>query len=142
MFYSKILVPYDGSEQGKHALQTAVELAALNPEAELEIIHVLSLSYYVTPEISPSFFREQAQKNAQMMSEEIRSTLLKDVKNKYHITILEGPAAPSIIEYANTNGCNLIVIGSRGLSGIKEAFLGSVSHYVSQHAVCPVLIVK
>ncbi|WP_348651721.1 universal stress protein [Paenibacillus silviterrae] len=46
-----------------------------------------------------------------------------------------------ILKYARDTEQQLIIIGSRGLSGIKEMMLGSVSHKVSQLSNCPVLIV-
>jgi len=55
---------------------------------------------------------------------------------------LIGRAADKIIETAKTQNVDLIVIGSRGLGGIKEIFLGSVSDRVADEAKCPVLIVK
>ena len=56
--------------------------------------------------------------------------------------LLRGRAADKIIETANEGNFDLIVVGSRGLGGIKEIFLGSVSDRVADEARCPVLIVK
>ncbi|WDQ31237.1 universal stress protein [Paenibacillus marchantiae] len=54
---------------------------------------------------------------------------------------LKGDPAHEILKYAKDTEQQLIIIGSRGLSGIKEMMLGSVSHKVSQLSKCPVLIV-
>ncbi|WP_256337890.1 universal stress protein [Paenibacillus sp. 276b] len=54
---------------------------------------------------------------------------------------LKGDPAHEILKYAKVTEQQLIIIGSRGLSGIKEMMLGSVSHKVSQLSKCPVLIV-
>jgi nucleotide-binding universal stress UspA family protein len=54
----------------------------------------------------------------------------------------EGHPADKIIELAEAEHCDLIVMGSRGLGGLKEMFLGSVSDKVADHASCPVLIVR
>lgn len=53
----------------------------------------------------------------------------------------EGPAYKVTLEHAKENNSDLIIMGSRGLSGVKE-FLGSVSHFVIQHSPVPVLIIK
>ncbi|MBJ8192959.1 universal stress protein, partial [Bacillus cereus] len=53
---------------------------------------------------------------------------------------LKGDPAHEILDYARDSKQQLIIIGSRGLSGIKEMMLGSVSHKVSQLSSCPVLI--
>ncbi|WP_257020592.1 universal stress protein [Paenibacillus sp. RU26A] len=54
---------------------------------------------------------------------------------------LKGDPSHEILKYAKDTEQQLIIIGSRGLSGIKEMMLGSVSHKVSQLSKCPVLIV-
>ena len=58
-------------------------------------------------------------------------------------TILEEGDPPKVIlDTAKKFSANIIVIGSRGLSQIKELLLGSVSHSVTKHADIPVLVVK
>ena len=59
-----------------------------------------------------------------------------------NVEMIQGAPAEVILEYAKQNGVDLIVIGSRGLGGIREFVLGSVSHNVVQHAKIPVLVVK
>jgi nucleotide-binding universal stress UspA family protein len=54
----------------------------------------------------------------------------------------EGDAAQKIKETASEVKCGLVLIGSRGRGGFKELLLGSVSHKVTNHADCPVLVVK
>jgi len=54
---------------------------------------------------------------------------------------LKGDPAHEILNFAKNNEQQLIIIGSRGLSGMKEMMLGSVCHKVSQLSSCPVLIV-
>ena len=72
---------------------------------------------------------------------------LKKAKNlkaglKISKKLVQGRAADKIVEVAKEGGFNLIVIGSRGLGGIKGFFLGSISDRVADEAPCPVLIVK
>lgn len=55
---------------------------------------------------------------------------------------MSGSPERSICEIAQTWEADLIIVGSRGLTGIKEMFLGSVSNYVTHHAPCSVLIVR
>lgn len=61
---------------------------------------------------------------------------------QYSVTILRGDPGPIIIEYANSNSFDLVIIGSRGLNTLQEMVLGSVSHKVVKRVNCPVLIVK
>jgi len=57
-------------------------------------------------------------------------------------TVVPGSPAEAIIDHADEAGDPLIVIGSRGLSGLREMMLGSVSHRVLHHANCPVTVVR
>jgi hypothetical protein len=57
-------------------------------------------------------------------------------------TQLTGNPGRTICELANTWEADLILVSSRGLKGLKEMFLGSVSNYVTHHAPCSVLIVR
>jgi nucleotide-binding universal stress UspA family protein len=67
--------------------------------------------------------------------------LLDELPNATHTFVKEGQPVRTILDFASENGYDLIVIGSRGLSGVKE-FLGSVSHGVVQRSKVPVLIIK
>jgi nucleotide-binding universal stress UspA family protein len=51
------------------------------------------------------------------------------------------PTWRTIVDTAEHDGADLVVMGTRGLSGMRSALLGSVSHKVAQHILCPVLIV-
>jgi nucleotide-binding universal stress UspA family protein len=53
-----------------------------------------------------------------------------------------GDAAQRIMETASEVKCGLLILGSRGRGGFKELLLGSVSHKITNHADCPVLIAK
>jgi nucleotide-binding universal stress UspA family protein len=56
--------------------------------------------------------------------------------------LVEGRVAPEIVGLAEEIGAGLIVMGSRGLGGIRRALMGRVSDSVVQHAHCPVLVVR
>jgi nucleotide-binding universal stress UspA family protein len=56
--------------------------------------------------------------------------------------LIEGPVAPEIVRLAEEIGAGLIVMGSRGLGGVRRALLGSISDSVVRHAHCPVLVVR
>ena len=67
---------------------------------------------------------------------------LKSSHLSYRLKLLHGEPGPSIVEYANKENVDLVVIGSRGLNKLQEMVLGSVSHKVVKRVNCPVLIVK
>ena len=62
------------------------------------------------------------------------------VKTEFKQTL--GYPGQNICEEAQTWSAELILVGSRGLTGMKEMFLGSISNYVTHHAPCSVLIVR
>lgn len=86
----------------------------------------------------------------------IKKTMMKKSKDfmkiarkkcsKHKIPFLDviefGDEGPKIVDYATKNKCSIIVMASRGLGSIKEAFLGSTSNYVLHKSKIPVLIVK
>lgn len=134
----KILVPLDGSENSLRGLDTAINQAKIN-QAEITGINVL-------PDMPKAFrdappYSEKAQKDAEnIMSEAKKRTSENDVK--FQDKIVRGSAGKELVKFAEENNFDLITIGSRGLGSVKEAFLGSVSNYVSHKSKVPVLIVK
>lgn len=140
---SRIAVPFDDSELSKKALDTAIMLAKQDQRIELDVITVVSIpsnvAYYGV--YSDDRVREGYLAAAKEMLNKVEEQL-KDLPNKTRTFILEGSPAHTIIDFIKQNDSDLVVMGSRGLSGIQELFLGSVSHYVVQKSTCPVFIVK
>lgn len=74
-------------------------------------------------------------------TDEVKSRLEAEGLNAT-VELLQGSPAEIILNYAKEQDADVIVIGSRGLGGIREFVLGSVSHNVVQSARIPVLVVK
>jgi len=156
--FKKILVPIDGSKHSHNALKTALKLAKTH-DSELEILHVTSFSeeYVLTsPESDEGTMSEETTSPPGWMSEYIAkarendekmlSQALKDAETQYpklKITakLLWGRPGKTIVSEAEEERFDL-VIGSRGLSGLAELVLGSVSHHVVNESKIPVLVVK
>lgn len=143
-FYSRILVAYDGSDLSKKALDMAMALAKQDERIELTVVAVSNPptatsmgSYGIYNQELINEIRENAEKILSEVKEKIA-----ELPNKTAAVVLEGNPGRLIVDHANQTSCDLIVMGSRGLSGIKEMFLGSTSHFVVQKANCPVFIVK
>lgn len=140
--FKKLLVAFDGSSHSMKALQQAVQLAEDNGSA-LYVLHVFQLPTLVMGEsyiTAPAQMEADAYRKAELILEQAMSFAgpLPDVTGllKY------GRPPEVILEYADEIHADLIIVGSRGLSGIREFVLGSVSHNVVQHAKAPVLVVK
>lgn len=161
--FEKILVPLDGSDHSVHALKKAIQIAK-NFDAKVTLINVYSLTTPVvtepftsvgvpiavtgpmTPTVSipNEVFSKLAEAHRQ-----VGANILANGKERAHAegvqvkTLLkEGHTVEEILRTASEGKYDLIVIGARGLSTIKEILLGSVSHGVVMHASCPVLVVK
>lgn len=142
--FNRILAAYDGSKASNKALDRAIELSKLTPGATLEVIHVFDFPrFYVADGFAPvpssvnQDFYELAEKTADEAKKKLEAAGLNS-----HVELAQGSAAEVILEYASEHNNDLIVIGSRGLGGIREFVLGSVSHNVVQHAHVPVIVIK
>lgn len=146
MFCSSILVGYDGSELGKKALEKAVKLAEVDPSIEVHVVHAVQLPSPSLSEMEEFYKHQQeiADKYCEDGEKALQNVLEKysSIPNKVSTFVAEGRPAEVILEQADQRGCDTIVLGCRGLSGIKELVLGSVSHQVVQRASAMVLIVK
>ena len=152
----KILVCIDGSEKSKKVMEEAVLIATGCQINDLAVINVYepmpystsaswgSRSYSLTEEDNAYMLRLQEQEKEerkQYLQQAVEFFEEKDLKAR--AILKEGSPAHTIVSTAFEEGINMIVIGSRGLGGLKKAFLGSVSSAVIQEADnCTVAVVK
>lgn len=143
MAYTNLLVAYDGSEQSIRALKTGIEMAR-SWNATLEVVHVFDIPMLIVGEamIPPPVENSVAiAQEADNLAAEAQS-ILSAAAMKAEVTVLQGDPGRRIIETAEEKGTDLIIIGSRGLSGLREMFLGSVSSYIVKHSEVAVHILK
>lgn len=151
----KILVCTDGSEQSQNALNKALIIAEGSNVNEVAIIHVddEKIDFSAMPVGEGHVPTETEMKRFRKMQEEHkneRTKILDDAKKLFEekninarTIFKEGHPSHTIVETAHEEGFDMIVIGSRGLSGFKKVFLGSVSSAVVQEAKdCIVAVVK
>lgn len=149
---SKILIPIDGSEASYSALEYAVKEAKTH-NASLEILHAMSFT-----EDMPDSKQQQIEKiPSAWVADYLTRVKIKDENllkfamgkaeaqgwgSKTTTKLLIGDPANTILQESIEGNFDLIVIGSRGLGGVKEFILGSVSHKVVSQSKIPVLVVK
>lgn len=144
--FKKILVPVDGSQTSWKALDTARTLAE-KYDGRLLVITVM-IPYGSGSFLQMSLDQTLIDQNNAAMKKAGFATLdmAKDKLGSYagDVEYLEetGNPAELILDACKEKGCDTIVIGSRGLSGVEEFLLGSVSSKVSQYAKVPVVVVK
>jgi nucleotide-binding universal stress UspA family protein len=138
--YNKILLATDGSVHSKRAADNALHIAACSPGSTVVIVYVIDPSRAKSDVLSNWNSLDVLGVRKERVKEiEMRA---KDAGVAYRLEVLHGDPGPTIVEYANKQGFDVVVIGSRGLNGLQEFVLGSVSHKVAKRANCPVLIVK
>lgn len=141
--FDRILVPLDFSEHSDAALDLAVELAKEHG-GELHLFHAYELPAAVTMAYGvaiPQSVWDGVQEAAQeRLDQALARVKAAGVKGVTHFTT--GPAPDAITAAAAAQKIGLIVMGTRGLTGLKHVLLGSVAERVLRTAPCPVLTVK
>lgn len=141
--FRTILVPVDFSSHASAALDVAIELAR-EPGAKLHLFHAYEIPlgtippYGVAiPEALLSDVRDAAARRLEKSAHKVQEA---GVACETHI--LHAPPSEGIVEAARSVGADLIVMGTRGLTGLKHVLLGSVAERVLRTAPCPVLTIK
>ena len=141
IFPTTILLATDGSRDAELALTTSVDLAN-STNSELHVVTVAPgyPSYDVRNPAAVDQLRRQAEDTLNVQAEMIEQEGGKVAEK--HLRIAERYRAQQIVQVAEDIGAGLIVMGSRGLGGVRRALMGSVSDSVVRHAHCPVLVVR
>jgi nucleotide-binding universal stress UspA family protein len=147
IFPTTVLLATDGSKDAELATTTALDLAN-STSSELHIVLVEEEAYaYVDPSGYPFFTDAELEHE---LEQQARMRLDAEVEKRRsaggavaqaHLRV-GAAAAAEIVDLAEDIGAGLIVMGSRGLGGIRRALMGSVSDSVVRHAHCPVLVVR
>jgi universal stress protein A len=145
MKISNILVATDFSPSAANAVATAADYAR-HFEAQLTILHAYRVDIPVASPLTgggyvlPDGFFEQLAKEARLRVEKLASEVAARGVSAVGVAIDRHPAT-AIVEEAKARKADLIVMGTRGLTGIKHLALGSVADRVVRTAPCPVLTV-
>lgn len=138
--YKKILLAADGSDHSIRATSEVIKIASMNETSIVTVVLVADYSQAKSDVLhSGSSVELDMKRRRKLMPVE---ELLRAANINYRVEILHGVPGPSIVEFANKQNYDLLVIGSRGLNSLQEMVLGSVSHKVVKRAECPVMIVK
>ncbi|MEW6117311.1 MAG: universal stress protein [Nitrospirota bacterium] len=138
--YESILVPYDGSEFSKLALNRACRIAKIDG-ADVTVLYVIpryeEMIGFVKTEGIKNSLHQEAQRivNSAAVIASAQDITLKTV-------IEEGSASDKIVEIASLFKNDLIVMGSYGWKGVSKAIMGSTTERVIMNATCPILIVR
>lgn len=130
----RILVPLDFSGKSRQALRYAIPLAQ-KFSAQIHLVHVLKPAGKTEP-AEQKRMRQAAIKRLGEMSGELPPRL------RAGNAVLSGDPAEEILELASKNNIDLIVLTTKGSSGLKRVLVGSTAESIMRHATCPVMSVR
>lgn len=141
--FERILVGYDGSENGSRALKKGIELAKQSG-GELRIVVVADTMTYEAYATGGMYktYNAQAKANAANLAGAALDTARRAGVKDAYASDEEGQPADLILTLATEYKSDLIIVGRRGMRGLVRFLLGGVSTAVINHAKCDVLIVK
>jgi nucleotide-binding universal stress UspA family protein len=146
----RILVSTDGSENANRAVAVASNLAK-QTGCELLIVHVVSEA--IPAQYSPigintpaadytDYFNTIEQQGKNLVDQVVQKAKQEGVNSRGEVLRTISSTVEAIVEVADKEHVDLIVVGTRGLGGFKKLLLGSVSSGIVSHANCSVLIVR
>ncbi|MGB7086728.1 MAG: universal stress protein [Phormidesmis sp.] len=134
----RILVPIDFSDRSLQALEDAIGFA--EKASDIHVLHVLKPLEPTEPGVIwESVSDENRKANVQKLFSEKFSG---DQYEALNFSIEVGDPTAEIIDYAETQNIGLIIMPSRGRTGISRFFMGSIAERVIRFAHCPVLVLK
>jgi nucleotide-binding universal stress UspA family protein len=147
----KILVGVDGSDYSMKAVRLGI-LFSKKYGARLYIVHAIDFPGFLafsdpsmsrTVESTINSLKSKAEKKAEELLSNVSSLASKE-NVKFEAQVIDGSSSVSgsIIDYAENNNIDLILVGSRGLGGFKRMLVGSVSQEIVNHARCSVIVLK
>ena len=141
--FKKILCPVDFSEFTKEVIAYAADISK-RYGAELHVLHVIPNLTYFTP--YESFLTPEnlvaIEKNIQDEVDRDFKKVLGRVDIDVRKAVRTGVAFVEIIDYAKTEGIDLIVMGTHGRSGIEHILIGNVAEKVVRKSPCPVMTIR
>jgi nucleotide-binding universal stress UspA family protein len=150
--FSRILIALDGSEPSIKATEYGIEMAKKGGNSQLIALHVIhsQIKYLYSSNVATLVTSSTINTIVDAAKQEAQKWLTKikekadqsEVKLKIEFIVDPASVVGSIVDYAERENIDLIIIGSRGLSGFKKLLLGSTTSGVVTYAHCPVLVVK
>ena len=140
--YRKILLPTDGSEASNHALQEAFKFAKECASA-IRLVYVCEDLPYVLAEGPADIYAAIEREGARILAQAAARARTVGVATETALVKAAGRrVAAAIVEEADGSGCDLIVMGTHGRSGIEHLMIGSVAEAVLRRTRLPVLLLR
>ena len=138
--YDEILIPTDGSEASRRAIEHAVDLAS-KYDARVHALYVVDTSVYLTLETGAEMVIESLEEEGESAVRAVEDAATA-AGVEVVTTVTDGNAHDAIAEYVTDNDVDLIVMGTHGRTGLDRYLLGSVTERVVRTSDVPVLTVR
>ncbi|MBP1757278.1 MAG: universal stress protein UspA [Firmicutes bacterium] len=143
-----ILVPVDGSECSDRAIDQAIELVQFY-QGKLVLLHVIDdESFFIFSDYPSAPINFEAIEILRQRMQVAAAEILKRAKDRcavlgdrVEIVSQEGHPVDKIVEYANQDEIDMIVMGSHGRRGFRHSYLGSTTHKVAANTAKPLMII-
>ena len=142
--YGSIVVGTDGSPRAQRAVSEAMTLAKLSG-ATLHVVHVMRLVSLAAATYGDADVVARANEEARGSGDQVCAQVAATAEREgvaAEVHNVEGDPADMLLQVAETVGADLLVIGNRGMTGVKRFVLGSVPNKISHHCPCSLLIVS
>ncbi|QGH35440.1 universal stress protein [Gracilibacillus salitolerans] len=137
--YQRVLLAADGSDHSIRAASHAVKVAQID-QGKIDIVYAVdgkTSKEDVLHGLDKYDVKKERKEKLKPVMEVIEEAGLECETHVVH-----GEPGPAIVDFANKNEYDFVVVGSRGLNQVQTMILGSVSHKIAKRVHCPVLIVK
>ncbi|OIJ21408.1 universal stress protein [Anaerobacillus alkalidiazotrophicus] len=138
--FQNILLAADGSAHSLRAANNAIHLLTNKETGSIKVVYVVDGSTSKSDVLHNKDSKDIAEKRREKVKDIL--SLLETSNINHDYIILHGDPGETIVDYANNNSFDCLVIGSRGLNRLQSMVLGGVSHKVAKRAKCPVMIIK
>jgi nucleotide-binding universal stress UspA family protein len=144
--FSRILVAVDGSKSSMDAADYAIDMAKIfNAQLTTLTVSHISMSSYglaALPDAIKQAKEKHALESKQWFDKVSQNAKRNDVQIRTELIDSQMSVDGTIVEYAESHDIDLIILGTKGRSGIKKLLLGSVATGVVKYATCPIMVVK
>jgi len=140
---TKVLVPIDGSANALHAVDIAIKAIAEGRSLEVHLLNVQPqivsghARMYLKKDLIDEYYAEEAQKALAPAKEKLDKAGIS-----YTVSHQVGNVSETIAKYVKAKGCELVIMGTRGLGSVQSMVLGSVATKVLHLVDVPVTLVK
>ncbi|CCQ36937.1 UspA domain protein [Natronomonas moolapensis 8.8.11] len=138
----RVLIPYDGSEQAEAALEYAGKIHGDDEIVLLYVLDYVEAGYRAAPEAALAGYWEEWYDEAEASARKLLAEASEALGHDAETNVVAGSPARAIVEFADDEAIDAVIIGSHGREGLSRILLGSVAETVVRRSPVPVTVVR